>query len=423
MRPWSMIAISTIVSACSPTSAPTTTAADGPPSSAQHAPHTSGLVLLVEMPPAGATLRVDASDDRAPLIRTRPLAARQHLDVAEGFINLVVQRGDSTTELGIYVRPGATLTLDGPSVELVALDRAVAIDRAAAEAQWSANMHAMMEAVANWDGQAPFPDEARALLEHQAAALDEFGDPTTADLLRLRQAAFVAQLTGPGDAWALMRDIPPDSPAFAAYSPWMLELSWLLRDVPEAAGRLDEVRAVQVDIGLRSAFKSFDLLRAEREGDALAPVYAAATEVDGPLVVGEAMPAFEFPRLDGRGAIRSGDLLGQPYLIEVWSTWCEPCIEQMDSLHARYESAAETDPPRLQIVSVAINETREPVLAFREERWSMPWPNAWVPDGTALRENWGIGGVPFAVLVDSRGILRAADSKISDEQLDAVTLD
>ena len=92
-----------------------------------------------------------------------------------------------------------------------------------------------------------------------------------------------------------------------------------------------------------------------------------------------------------------------PYVIEVWSTWCEPCVKAMQDLHTLHARVAADDPPRLRIISAAINDTRLPVEEFRRERWPMPWTNVWVPGGDPLFKGWSFEGVPSAVLVGADG--------------------
>lgn len=107
-------------------------------------------------------------------------------------------------------------------------------------------------------------------------------------------------VTGPEDTWSVIAPIAADSPAWAAYAPWLVELQWFLKDVPGAVARFREVRSGVADVGLAAAFVAGDLLAAERSGEpnALAQSYADATVVEGPLVVGAPMPRFELRGLD-----------------------------------------------------------------------------------------------------------------------------
>lgn len=368
-----------------------------------------GLELVVLGAPAGLSVEVLASDERPALVRERALDEGARLDLDEGFVRVVLRAGEDRREIQLYLRPGATLRYDWAE-GAASIEGATLLDRRAAEEAWTRDLEALMRAMANAEDEGELPEEVRALLERQRRTIDAGGDGPKTDLLRLRHAAFAAQLTGAEDAWTVVAAVAPDSPAWAAYAPWIVELAWFLRELPEARAHLQAVREHSPDRGLQSAFTALDLLAAERsdEADALADAYLAATRIDGPITVGEAMPAFELRSIDGRREISSAGLRGTPYLVEIWSTWCEPCVESMAELHALHEELAEAE-PGLRIVSVAVDDTRAPVESFRRDRWPMPWANAWVPGGDALWSAWGVEGVPYAVLVDAEGRVRAAN--------------
>ena len=127
------------------------------------------------------------------------------------------------------------------------------------------------------------------------------------------------------------------------------------------------------------------------------------------------MPAFELLDIDTRKPVRSQDLLGTPYLLELWSTWCKPCIEEMKALHELH-AELEAEGGRMRMISVAVNEGCDPVRSFRAERWPMPWTNVWAPGGAPLFEAWSLTSVPYVVLVDAQGkVLRAGPHLSLDE--------
>ncbi len=374
------------------------------------APRTAkGLQLAVAAAPNGTTVHIRASDDRPPLVVARPLSDGASYDLPPGFYSLSISDGQVQRVIELYARPGATVrfTWGAPDSPIVA--DGVLLDRSAAEKAWTADLKEQLAALADWDGEGELPAGARRTLAAQRAAIAELGDVPHAHLSRLRHASYVAQLTGPEDAWGVIASIPPDSVAWAAYSPWFVELQWFLKDVPAAVARFEQVRALVVDMGLHAAFTAGDLLAAERSGqpDDLAKAYRSASIVEGPLVVGEPMPRFELGTVEGDRVVRSIDLLGTPYLLEVWSTWCEPCIAQMEKLHALHKQLG-GDPPKLRMISVAVDSTRAPIQSFRQARWPMPWTNVWAPDGEPLFTGWSLSGVPYAVLVGADGRIQAA---------------
>lgn len=172
-----------------------------------------------------------------------------------------------------------------------------------------------------------------------------------------------------------------------------------------ARARFEEVHEQVADLGLATAFRAGDLYFAERSGEPeeAARAYDAATQLRGAPELERPMPSFELIDVDTHQGVRSQDLLGTPYLLELWSTWCKPCLEQMEALHELHAELG----PRLRIISVA---------AFRAKHWPMPWTNVWVPGGDAVFEAWSITSVPYAVLVGADGIVQrvGADVNLDD---------
>lgn len=75
---------------------------------------------------------------------------------------------------------------------------------------------------------------------------------------------------------------------------------------------------------------------------------------------GEAIPAVEVAGLDG-GTIRlPADLGGRPMLVNLWASWCGPCIEEMPELD-RYTRAQ--GPDGTQVLGIALDDA-EAVRAF-----------------------------------------------------------
>lgn len=420
---WAALCAVLACAAPPPTTAP---APDDPPAtpgaSETETPARSGLVLELRGAPAEVTVEVFASDDRPPLAVRSPWVEPEGLEVPAGFVTLVMTAAGERRQLEAYLHAGARIHVDWDDPDAITIEGGERLDRTEAERQWTADLEALMTAVSQGDGQGPLPQGVQQLLDAQRSAIEDLGDTPRAHLLRLRHASFVAQLAGARAAWAIVDPVPADSIAWAAYSPWLVELGWFLREIPEAHARLSEVRGAVADVGLQSAFTALDLLSAERsdQPDALAHAYRDATRADGPVVVGQPMPAFELRSVDDRSAIRSDALEGTPYLLEVWSTWCEPCIAQMKDLHALHEAMGAGERPALRVISVAVDDTRAPIVAFRRDRWPMPWANAWVPDGDPLFGAWAITGVPYAVLVDQHGIVRAADRHVEPDLVQQV---
>ena len=111
-------------------------------------------------------------------------------------------------------------------------------------------------------------------------------------------------------------------------------------------------------------------------------------------------PAFRLPVLhDPSYQVSLADLKGNPFLLNVWGSWCVECRVE----HPVLTRFAETK--RLRVVGY--NWKDEPADALR---WLEQFGNPYmvvlsdVEGRTAL--NWGVYGAPETFLVDGHGIVR-----------------
>lgn len=68
---------------------------------------------------------------------------------------------------------------------------------------------------------------------------------------------------------------------------------------------------------------------------------------------GEPVPAITLPGLDGVARTLPADFGGRPLLVNLWASWCGPCIEEMPELD-RY-AAAQGD-AGVQVVGIALDD-------------------------------------------------------------------
>ena len=126
----------------------------------------------------------------------------------------------------------------------------------------------------------------------------------------------------------------------------------------------------------------------------------AATPVQG-VQIGELVPSFTLPDLDGMPVPFPERFKGKPLLINVWASWCAPCIEEMPELARFAARHADTGP---QVVGLAL-DTPEAVLDFLGNVpvyypivIETPGPN----DASVKLGNTQ-GLLPYSVLIDAQG--------------------
>ncbi|MFT4180278.1 MAG: DsbE family thiol:disulfide interchange protein [Thermomonas sp.] len=121
--------------------------------------------------------------------------------------------------------------------------------------------------------------------------------------------------------------------------------------------------------------------------------------IPSPLI-GKPAPAFVLPVLhDPAYKVSMSDLVGQPFLMNVWGSWCVECRIEHPVLTRFAESK------RLRVVGY--NWKDEPADALR---WLEQFGNPFMVvlsdvEGRAAID-WGIYGAPESFLVDGKGIVR-----------------
>lgn len=68
---------------------------------------------------------------------------------------------------------------------------------------------------------------------------------------------------------------------------------------------------------------------------------------------GEPVPAITVPALDGTSISVPGDFAGRPLLVNLWASWCGPCIEEMPELE---RFAAEQGDNGVQVLGIALDD-------------------------------------------------------------------
>ncbi len=135
----------------------------------------------------------------------------------------------------------------------------------------------------------------------------------------------------------------------------------------------------------------------------LVGLYRDPQKIPSPLIDRPA-PSFELPLLStpeakAEGRLASSDLAGKPYVLNVWASWCAPCLQEHPWL---VELAREKLVPL-----VGIDYKDDPTQA---RNWLARHGNPYSliaadRDGRVAIE-WGVYGVPETFIVDASGKIR-----------------
>ncbi|HVE75027.1 MAG TPA: TlpA disulfide reductase family protein [Mycobacteriales bacterium] len=116
-----------------------------------------------------------------------------------------------------------------------------------------------------------------------------------------------------------------------------------------------------------------------------------------PTGLGEAFPKATLPCLGGGPDVPlRGMPAGVPVLVNVWGTWCPPCVREVDELVAFSKRAGD----RVALVGVLTQDTAANGLRFSAE-FGVRWPSVIDDDGLVLRAFRP--GPPVTLLLDASG--------------------
>jgi cytochrome c biogenesis protein CcmG, thiol:disulfide interchange protein DsbE len=142
---------------------------------------------------------------------------------------------------------------------------------------------------------------------------------------------------------------------------------------------------------------------------ALTVIIVAWTGRDRHAALGPGSPAppFEVVTMDGE-AVTLDDFRGQVVLLNVWATWCPPCIYEMPSMQRLYEELDEED---FEIVAVSVDGRvgqRGPLGRVGGDPWAfadsldLTFPIFWDSEARIMRSYQTVG-VPESYVIGRDG--------------------
>jgi cytochrome c biogenesis protein CcmG, thiol:disulfide interchange protein DsbE len=131
-------------------------------------------------------------------------------------------------------------------------------------------------------------------------------------------------------------------------------------------------------------------------------------------MTGKPMPAFTLPRAGGGAPVTQAVLAdGRPKLINLFASWCVPCIAEAPQLMALKAKGVE-------IVGIDIRDEPKDLAAFLARNGN-PYALIARDDASALQVALGSSGVPESFVVDGKGVIRLQHiGDIRPEQVDEI---
>jgi len=150
----------------------------------------------------------------------------------------------------------------------------------------------------------------------------------------------------------------------------------------------------------------------------------ALPSIPPPVKVGTKAPGFSITTKSG--ALTQDSFAGQPYLLEIFATWCPHC-QRMTTVLRDIRKRFPLE--KLGMVSVTgspigmtstpdnmVPETQADVDAF-DQQYKVTWPSAF-DEKLTVAKTWGFNGFPGIYIVDAKGVIRYEHSG----EIDAKTL-
>ena len=117
------------------------------------------------------------------------------------------------------------------------------------------------------------------------------------------------------------------------------------------------------------------------------------------LSEGDAAPDFDAELVDG-GRFALSENAGKVILINIWATWCGPCVEEMPA----FEKLNNEYSDDVKIVCVNCMEEKSEVNSFVKDN-GYTFPVAYDVDGT-INMHYPTQGIPYTVVVGKDGTVK-----------------
>jgi thiol-disulfide isomerase/thioredoxin len=104
--------------------------------------------------------------------------------------------------------------------------------------------------------------------------------------------------------------------------------------------------------------------------------------------------------------IESSQLRGKVVLIDIWASWCAPCLKKMPELKDLY---AKWHDQGLEVIGISFDDDAEAAQAVIDGM-KLPWPSAILKSDSEVRKLWEqrdrVTRLPTVLVIDAEGVLQ-----------------
>jgi peroxiredoxin len=115
---------------------------------------------------------------------------------------------------------------------------------------------------------------------------------------------------------------------------------------------------------------------------------------------GVAAPDFALPDLDGK-TVNLADYKGKVVLLNIWATWCPPCVEEMPSMEKLHQELKDKD---FEILAVSIDVSGAKAVIPFMKKHKLSFSVLTDTEG-AIKSLYQTTGVPESFIIDKQGII------------------
>lgn len=119
-----------------------------------------------------------------------------------------------------------------------------------------------------------------------------------------------------------------------------------------------------------------------------------------PLGKGLSAPNFSLPDLEGK-KVSLTDFKGKVVLLNIWATWCAPCVAEMPSMEKLYQELKHED---FEILAISVDESGAEAVKPFLEKHKLSFPVLLDKNGE-IKNLYQTTGIPESFIIDKDEII------------------
>ena len=119
-----------------------------------------------------------------------------------------------------------------------------------------------------------------------------------------------------------------------------------------------------------------------------------------PLGKGMPAPKFSLPDLEGK-KFSLTDFKGKVVLLNIWATWCAPCVEEMPSMERLYQELKGED---FELLAISVDESGAEAVKPFLEKHELGFP-VLIDTKGEIKNLYQATGIPESFIIDKEGMI------------------